>query len=359
MGDASSHRHTLGQRHWAIITALAIPHWSCGNLFENFSRGYDRETIFAVAALLIIGLAFLIIIFIIDLVLICSSVMPAGLITARFVLLYLGTAPILTAVIVFTARRNGLWSHFLAVIGAIFAVLVAILAIMTSRKRSLTEALYLNVQCRRGQNPQKTCLPIPGALLGLARVGLNYWDTDSALFHPITRMPWLAFPNCRLSLHPHWCNLNQSTLAPEQERFSIRPLSRVKATRNTQERQEWGCGNLLKSCADGRDRDIIIAVAALLLIGLACLIIIFVIDLVLICSSVVPAGLITTRFLILYLGVALIVSGILLFTAKINHRWSYFLAVVGGVFSVLVAILALMTSRCVTRTERVIVRTTH
>uniref|UniRef100_A0A0X3P9R0 Neutral sphingomyelinase n=1 Tax=Schistocephalus solidus TaxID=70667 RepID=A0A0X3P9R0_SCHSO len=123
----------LGIAVTAIILALALPHWGCGNLIENCPRGYDRDAIIAVAALLIIGLACLLVVFIIDLVLICSSVVPAGLLTARFVLLYLGAGLILIAVIVFTAKRNALWSYFLAVIGAIFAVLVAILAIMSSR----------------------------------------------------------------------------------------------------------------------------------------------------------------------------------------------------------------------------------
>ncbi|VDN13063.1 unnamed protein product [Dibothriocephalus latus] len=133
----------LGNAIAAIISALAIPHWGCGNLIEDCTRGYDRAAIIAVAALLIIGLVFLIVVFIIDLVLICSSTVPPGLITARFILLYLGTGLILIAVIVFTARRNGLWSYFLAVIGSIFAVVVAILAIMTSRCVTRTERVVV------------------------------------------------------------------------------------------------------------------------------------------------------------------------------------------------------------------------
>ncbi|VDN29882.1 unnamed protein product [Dibothriocephalus latus] len=64
----------LGIAVAAIILALAIPHWGCGNLLEGCARGYDRDAMIAVAALLIIGLACLIVVFIIDLVLICSSV---------------------------------------------------------------------------------------------------------------------------------------------------------------------------------------------------------------------------------------------------------------------------------------------
>ncbi|VDN17429.1 unnamed protein product [Dibothriocephalus latus] len=109
----------------------------------------------------------------------------------------------------------------------------------------------------------------------------------------------------------------------------------------------------------GYERDAIIAVAALLIIGLACLIVVFIIDLVLICSSVVPAGLITARFVLLYLGTALILIAVIVFTAKRNALWSYFLALIGAIFAVLVAILAIMSSRCVTGSERVVVRTTH
>ncbi|VDN20468.1 unnamed protein product [Dibothriocephalus latus] len=44
----------LGIAVAAIIIALAIPHWGCGNLIEDCPRGYDRDAIIAVAALLII-----------------------------------------------------------------------------------------------------------------------------------------------------------------------------------------------------------------------------------------------------------------------------------------------------------------
>jgi len=125
----------LGIAVACIIVALATSSWGCGNLFEGCTdrRFHDRDAMIAVAALLVIGLACLIVVFIIDLVLLCSTTVLSGTITARFVLLYIGAALTLIAVIIFTARRSQMWSFFLAVIGAIIAVIVSILAIMSSK----------------------------------------------------------------------------------------------------------------------------------------------------------------------------------------------------------------------------------
>ncbi|CAL8077510.1 unnamed protein product [Calicophoron daubneyi] len=121
----------------------------------------------------------------------------------------------------------------------------------------------------------------------------------------------------------------------------------------------WGCGNLFTNCKDYRDRDVVIAVIALLLAGVVCLAIVFLLDLIGICSDVfvVSAGYLTTRFILLYLGTACLLTGILVFTGKIGYAWSYFSATVGVVFAIQIAILAIMSSRCVAGTQRVVVRT--
>ncbi|KAK4475417.1 hypothetical protein MN116_002473 [Schistosoma mekongi] len=124
---------------------------------------------------------------------------------------------------------------------------------------------------------------------------------------------------------------------------------------------QWRCGGLFDSCQRGYSKDVIIAIIALLLIGVICLAVVFLLDLIGLCSDVIvtSAGYVTARFILLYLGTACLVTGILVYTGKFDHTWSYFLATVGGVFAVQVAILAILSSRCVTvRTERV-VRTTR
>lgn len=114
-----------------IIIALAISDWRNGLAFGGSS--YDKEAMVAVTFLIIIGLICLIIVFILDIVMLCQSAIPAGMMTARFVILYIGVALIMIGVLVFTSKRGGLWPYFLVVVGMVFAVLVAILAAVYSR----------------------------------------------------------------------------------------------------------------------------------------------------------------------------------------------------------------------------------
>ncbi|VDP68627.1 unnamed protein product [Echinostoma caproni] len=120
----------------------------------------------------------------------------------------------------------------------------------------------------------------------------------------------------------------------------------------------WGCGGLFDSCQRHGYKDAVIAVIALLLVGIVCLAIVFILDLIGLCSDVfvVSAGYLTTRFILLYLGAACLLTGILVFTGKVGYAWSYFAATVGCVFALQIAILAIISSRCVTGTQRVVVR---
>ncbi|CAH8598911.1 unnamed protein product [Schistosoma turkestanicum] len=125
---------------------------------------------------------------------------------------------------------------------------------------------------------------------------------------------------------------------------------------------QWRCGGLFDTCQRDYKKDVIIAIIALLLIGVVCLAVVFILDLIGLCSDVIvtSAGYVTARFILLYLGTACLITGILVYTGKFDHIWSYFLATVGGVFAMQVAILAIMSSRCVSvRTERVVVRSTR
>ncbi|CAH8679157.1 unnamed protein product [Schistosoma haematobium] len=125
---------------------------------------------------------------------------------------------------------------------------------------------------------------------------------------------------------------------------------------------QWRCGGLFDSCQRGHSKDAIIAIVALLLIGVIALTVVFILDLIGLCSDVIvaSASYITARFILLYLGTACLVTGILVYTGKFDNTWSYFLATVGGVFAMQVAILAIMSSRCISvRTERVVVRSSR
>lgn len=114
----------------AIVVALAISNWTSGLVFGGCPK--DKAMI-AVTFLIIFGLACLCIVLIIDIIMCCRTVIPAGVLTARIVVLFLGTASLLTGVLVFTARTGKQWSYFLTVVGSVFATLVTTLAATTSQ----------------------------------------------------------------------------------------------------------------------------------------------------------------------------------------------------------------------------------
>ncbi|VDL97893.1 unnamed protein product [Schistocephalus solidus] len=101
-----------------------------------------------------------------------------------------------------------------------------------------------------------------------------------------------------------------------------------------------------------------LAVGALLVVGIALLLIAFILSIVSQCQNPVPAGLHLTYFIMLYLSVTLLLIGILVFTGFHGKNWSYFVATIGCTLALQVAILAAVFSRCRTSTtirqERVI-----
>ncbi|VEL09739.1 unnamed protein product [Protopolystoma xenopodis] len=122
----------------------------------------------------------------------------------------------------------------------------------------------------------------------------------------------------------------------------------------------WKCGNLFQRYCTNESG--IVAVLALLLVGLVCLVVVFILDMIAHCSDIYFANpsYTTARFIILYIGAGAVVIAILIYASSLTSSWSYFMATVGMVFAVQVAILAILGSRCVTlHTERVIVRTTR
>ncbi|CAH8456212.1 unnamed protein product [Dicrocoelium dendriticum] len=125
----------LGVSIGLITIGLAISNWRCGNLFEGCQHLYDSDMIISVAALLVIGVVCLAIVFVLDILGARSSTFAenTGYLTARFVLLYLGAACTLIAVIVYTVKVGHEWSYFITVVGTVIAVHIALLALLHSR----------------------------------------------------------------------------------------------------------------------------------------------------------------------------------------------------------------------------------
>ncbi|KAL7059537.1 hypothetical protein AAHC03_013431 [Spirometra sp. Aus1] len=118
-----------------LIVGLATPNWDCVGLFEDCIKegANERDAMISVAALLVIGLVCLTVVFILDVVSLCSKQLSGPAHVVRFILLYLGAALLLVAVIVYTAETHNHWSYFLAVASAAFGLTVAILGVMSSR----------------------------------------------------------------------------------------------------------------------------------------------------------------------------------------------------------------------------------
>ncbi|CAL8077527.1 unnamed protein product [Calicophoron daubneyi] len=123
----------LGIAVSCLIVALATRGWRCGNMFTECKS--DREMILFVLSLLLIGLILIFVVFMMDLIAFCSNqvVVERSYVTARFVILYIGTGALLAAVLLYTIRFNTEWSYFLAICGTIMATQISILALMTSK----------------------------------------------------------------------------------------------------------------------------------------------------------------------------------------------------------------------------------
>lgn len=107
------------------IIGVATNQWNGGNLLRN--SGNYAVTANAVGYLLIVGAVLLCIALIIGIVQLQRSTESFCLCVAYFVTLYLGVAALLVAVIVYTEVLARQWSYFIAVVGCVFALQVAIL----------------------------------------------------------------------------------------------------------------------------------------------------------------------------------------------------------------------------------------
>lgn len=111
----------------------------------------------------------------------------------------------------------------------------------------------------------------------------------------------------------------------------------------------WDCGHLFSKCIgdDSASREVMIAVAALLAIGLALLFADFIVQVVRLCMKAIPTGTVTVRFVFIYVGSLSAFCGVLLYTGLVMGRWAYFLAVFGATIAFVVQKLAMISSRCV------------
>nr|CDS25717.1 expressed conserved protein [Hymenolepis microstoma] len=125
----------------ALVVALSLNEWPCGNLFEQCTEenAKDREVMLAFVSLLLIGLVFILIVFIIDVALLTKAQETSINISARFTFIYLGAVLIFVAVIMYTAIQSQLWGYFLAVFAATIAMVLAALAVASSRCVSRSE----------------------------------------------------------------------------------------------------------------------------------------------------------------------------------------------------------------------------
>lgn len=128
-----------------LIVALCLQDWSCGNLFTQCTEqgAVDRDAMLAVTTMLTLGVALIFIVFIFDVVLLTKKDTPDGLVTARFVLIYLGAAMVFIAVIVYTAVKSSTWGYFFAVFSSTIALVIAMMAVASSKCVSRTEATQI------------------------------------------------------------------------------------------------------------------------------------------------------------------------------------------------------------------------
>lgn len=124
---------------------------------------------------------------------------------------------------------------------------------------------------------------------------------------------------------------------------------------------KWQCGSLFHGCQYGYKKNTIISISALLITGIVCLAIAFLIDLFGFYSSKFSSATnyVLIRLVLLLLGSFCIIIGLIVYVSYIDGTWSFFIATIGGVFAMQAVALAIITSNCVVlQVRRVFVRTT-
>ncbi|KAA3678275.1 uncharacterized protein DEA37_0004888 [Paragonimus westermani] len=117
---------------------------------------------------------------------------------------------------------------------------------------------------------------------------------------------------------------------------------------------KWSCGGLFTSCLEWAKAPII-SVISLMCSGLACLVCGLIMELINCCAPTLDynPSYTTTRLTLILIGIGLIISGVVVFTASFDQQWSYLLTVTGGVFAVQVCVISIFNSQCA-RHQRII-----
>merc|ERR1711872_1129207 len=81
----------------------------------------------------------------------------------------------------------------------------------------------------------------------------------------------------------------------------------------------WTCGTLFNDCKN-KYNEVVTAFIALLIIGGVCLVIVVILDLIGLCSKRLTekTGYVLSRFVLLYVSAACLLTAVLLFTAKVS-----------------------------------------
>ncbi|TGZ61920.1 hypothetical protein CRM22_007698 [Opisthorchis felineus] len=106
----------------------------------------------------------------------------------------------------------------------------------------------------------------------------------------------------------------------------------------------WECGNLFTGCQNTKYKSLATAIAAMLLIGSLCFVLLLGMGFVALCNPKVPVsrGFQIPYYIFLTIGISSLLTGVLIYTGEIGRQWSYFLAVCASALAVQVAILAVV-----------------
>ncbi|TGZ61919.1 hypothetical protein CRM22_007697 [Opisthorchis felineus] len=110
----------------------------------------------------------------------------------------------------------------------------------------------------------------------------------------------------------------------------------------------WACGNLFTSCQDTHHRSVASAVAAVLLLGTLCLLLLIVMEAVSLCRSTISLnrGFQISYYVFLAVGLVSLLTGVLVYTGEMGRQWSYFMAVCANVLAIQVAVIVGVSAVC-------------
>ncbi|TGZ61953.1 hypothetical protein CRM22_007715 [Opisthorchis felineus] len=105
--------------------------------------------------------------------------------------------------------------------------------------------------------------------------------------------------------------------------------------------ERWGCGGLFTGCQNTEWKTVADIVGGLMVAGALCMVVLFVLEFLSLCIAALRSSrvVLTVRYVLVLVAMACTLTAVLVYTAKIGHMWSYFLAVCSGVLCVQVGFL--------------------